>query len=114
MIAPNPQNNIKRAKQQRRQASRQAAQHRRRAAQQAQITLNAILWQIITEHAEPTEDEVETTPVLTVPLSEIKNVPANFGLTIKANPEEDTLSVFAGLVKPKSNIILPDRSILNG
>jgi len=108
MVKPNPQN--KQIRRRRKQVEEQI----RQAGGQAQMTLNAILWQIITEHATPTEGDTESTPVLTVPLGEIKNVPANFGLTIKVNPEEDTLSVFAGLVKPKSNIILPDRSILNG
>ncbi len=108
MIAPNIHNT------QIRRRRKQAEEQVRQAAQQAQITLNGVLWQIINEHAEPVDDDIESTPVLTVSLSELKNVPANFALKVEANPEDETISIFATLVKPKGNIVLPDGSKLNG
>lgn len=114
-------NNIQLAvltKRQRDQQRQQMAQ----AAHNAQATLNAILWLSIKRNAANAvveEDEAldgngETSPslpidgpvVLTLPISDLKKVPGNFGLTLQEN-DDDTISVIAILTKPKSNIILP-------
>ncbi len=80
-------------------------------AQNAQFTLNAILWQIIKNMAkrsmgedEEFDESLDTT--LTIPCEDLKKIPSNFGLTLKQN-DDDTLSVIAILTKPKGNIILP-------
>lgn len=108
MIAPNTRSQIRK---------RLAQQHAKSMAQvqrNAQRTLNAILWQLITENAQLAEDEDGTPddtphgpPMLTIPCADLKKVPANFSLAMKQNPDDDTISVIAVLVKPKSNIILP-------
>ncbi len=96
---------------------RAAQQHAKRMAQiqhGAQRTLNAILWQLITQNTQLAEgedgvpdDTPHGPPMLTIPCADLKEVPANFSLAMKQNPDDDTISVIAVLVKPKSNIILP-------
>ena len=90
-------------------------QQRQRAAQHqhsAQKTLNAILYQIIIRKAEKELGEIPegTFPTLLIPIADLQAVPVNFGLTLKAEEDDEgnkTISVSAILVKPKSNIILP-------
>ena len=81
-------------------------------ARNVQKTLNAILYQIIIRKAEKELGEIPegTFPTLVIPIADLQAVPVNFGLTLKAEEDDEgnkTISVSAILVKPKSNIILP-------
>lgn len=104
MIAPNTRKQINKRLAQQHAKTLAYAQHN------AQKTLNAILWQLIVETAKKGLEEGEEAPdgpaALTIPLSDLKEIPANFALTLHKN-DDDSISVLAVLVKPKSNIILP-------
>lgn len=103
MIARNDRTQI------RKRLSQQHAKSLAHKQQQAQVTLNGVLWQIITKNTELASDgDVEDAPaMLTIPCADLKEIPPNFGLTIKKNVEDETISIIAVLIKPKSNIILP-------
>jgi len=81
---------------------------------QGQMLLNAALWQLVRSMAaskiEDFDESLDAT--LTLPRDAIEQVPANFALKIES--DDDSVSVIATLVKPKSNIILPDGSAANG
>ena len=80
------------------------------AHQTAQITLNAVLWQIIRQNAETNEDDFDVTKpaMLTVPMEDFKDVPRDFGLQVRTK-EGNIIIVASGV---KSNLILPDKEII--
>ncbi len=80
--------------------------------QRAQITLNAVLWQIIRQNAATNEEDFDVTKpaMLTVPMEDFKDVPRNFGLQVKQNKEN--IIIVASGVESKSNLILPDKEII--
>ena len=90
---------------------RLAKQRRQSQAHQqasAQSTLFAILWQLITKQAErslPEGEELDGPTAMVIPLGDLKDIPANFALRLQG--DDENLTVVAGLVEPKSNIILP-------
>ncbi len=96
---------------------RLAAQHNKTMVQvqrNVQNTLMSVLWHLIRQSAVeslPEGEEVpDVPPAVLIPVSELQEVPANFGLTLQSGEDEagnKTVSVIAVLVKPKSNIILP-------
>ena len=94
-------------------------QNKRRAMQQAhqmsQITINAVLWQIIRQNAETNEEDFDSTKsaVLTVPMEDFKGVPQDFGLQVKQNKDGNIVIVASG-VESKSGLILPDKKIIEG
>ena len=96
----------------------QKRQARTAAIQQAQvtaqITLNAVLWQIIRQNAEANEEDFDTTELatLTVPREEFKGVPKGFGLQVKHDKNGNVIIVASGVAK--SNLILPDKKIIGG
>ncbi len=113
MIAPNTRNRIRK---------RLAVQHNKTmmvAQQNAQRTLNAVLWQIITKNTKRVDPDAfadgESPPAaaITMAFEDLKDIPAGFGLTLQKNDDE-TLSVIAIVTKPKSNIILPDGNPADG
>ena len=85
------------------------------ARQTAQITLNAVLWQIIRQNAATNEEDFDVTKpaMLTVPMEDFKDVPRNFGLQVKQNKEGNIIIVASG-VESKSDLILPDKEIIGG
>ncbi len=85
---------------------------KKQAVASAQSMINAVLWQIIQqskpEPEEGVEVEVEQTDVtLTVPIEELKDVPANLRLHVDHNKAGDALLITAGINEPKSIIIQP-------
>lgn len=84
----------------------------------AQFVLNGVLWAIVKgkarEVAEESGEEFDPSVecVLSVPLEGVKSLPDGFALRVVHN--EDTIDIIAGMVKPKSNIILPDGSPADG
>ena len=85
-----------------------AKQQARKAQQTAQMTLNAVLWQIIMQHAmDSTEsedvDEVKD-GVLVIPLEEMKEVPKGFTLNVRHDNENIMITA---AVKEEKNIIIP-------
>ena len=94
-------------------------QNKRRAMQQAhqmsQITINAVLWQIIRQNAETNEEDFDSTKsaVLTVPMEDFKGVPQDFGLQVKQDKDGNIVIVASG-VESKSGLILPDKKIIEG
>ena len=93
--------------------SRRKAQQQ--AHQTAQITLNAVLWQIIRQNAETNEEDFDSTKpaMLTVPMEDFKDVPRDFGLQVKQDKDGNIIIVASG-VEVKSNLILPDNKIIEG
>ena len=82
------------------------------ANQRAQITLNAVLWQIIRQNAETEEDFDSTKPaMLTVPMEDFKGVPQGFGLQVRQDKEGNIIILASG-VEPESDLILPDKKII--
>ena len=73
-----------------------------RAQQVAQITINATLWKIIMQNADP--DKPENDAILTVPQSELEGVPALFNLQVTQDGEN--ILIKASVLEEK-NIILP-------
>lgn len=74
----------------------------------AQSLLNGVLWAIIKGKAreEMSEDfDPSLEAVISVPLDGVKALPDGFALRVVHN--EDTIDIIAGMVKPKSNIVLP-------
>ena len=84
-----------------------AKERKRKAQQQAQLTINAVLWQIIKENL-PEADEDIMDAVLTVPLEDIKNVPPNFTLNVDMNAETEEMTITAGVKEEKNIILLGD------
>ena len=85
-----------------------AKEQARKAQQQAQITINAVLWQIIMEHAmDDAEgedvDEVKD-GVLVIPMEEMKEVPKGFTLNVRHDNENIMITA---AVKEEKNIIIP-------
>ena len=93
--------------------------NKRKAMQQAhqmsQITINAVLWQIIRQNAETNEEDFDSTKsaVLTVPMEDFKGVPQDFGLQVKQDKDGNIVIVASG-VESKSGLILPDKKIIEG
>ena len=102
MIARNERTQIrKRLVQQRKQTEAFAIQNARK-------TIAVVLWKLITMEAESADEEIQDgTASLTVPVEDLECVPANFGLNLRLNQDEGTLTIGAVLLKPKSPIILP-------
>ena len=84
-------------------AKKQQAQ----AMQGAQIAINAVVWKIIMGQTEQEGDE-QLDGILTVPYSEIADVPKEFTLNVTHDPEAETVVITASRQKPKSPIILPN------
>lgn len=90
---------------------RLAHQHQKTVALQRmriQSILNGVLWAIIKGKArEEMGDDFDPSAesVLSVPLDGVKSLPDGFALRVVHN--EDTIDIIAGMVKPKSNIVLP-------
>ena len=74
----------------------------------AQITINAVLWQIIRQNAETNEDDFDMTKpaLLTVPMEDFKSVPQGFNLQVNQDKDGNMLIVASG-VETKSDLILP-------
>jgi len=94
-----------------RQSMKRAARHKAtQEAIQAQALLNAVLWQIVMQHAqaqsEASEEPVES-GALTVPLSELKDVPRNFQLLIQ---KSDNAYTIIAKTPANQNIILPGQN----
>ena len=88
----------------------------KQSQQRAQITINAVLWQIIRQNAETTEgDGYDATKpaALTVPMEDFKDVPKGFGLQVKQD-EDGNIIIIASGVESKSDLILPDSKIIGG
>lgn len=88
------------------------AQH---AHQRAQITINAVLYQIIRQNAETAEgDDFDATKhaTLTVPMEEFKSVPKDFGLQVKQDDDGNIIIIASG-VEEVSNLTLPSRKIVD-
>ena len=83
-----------------------AKEQTRQAQNNAQMTINAVLWQIIKEQASVEEGEEEHDAVLTVPFSELKDIPEGMTLEVLHNKEDEAFLIKA-TVKEKKNIILP-------
>ena len=91
-------------------------QQQQAAHQMSQITINAVLWQIIRQNAKTSEgDDYDATKpaALTIPMEEFKDVPGDFGLQVKQDKDGNVIIIANG-VEPKSNIFLPDRKIIGG
>jgi len=90
---------------------------RRKAIQQvrqmSQITINAVLWQIIRQNAEANEKDFDVTKpaMLTVPMEDFKDVPQDFGLQVKQDKDGNIVIVASG-VESKSDLILPGKKII--
>ena len=89
-------------------AKKQQAQ----AMQSAQIAINAVMWQSIKDWAKQGTPEEEYDPnadaILTVPYSEIADVPKEFTLNVTHDPEAETVVITASRQQPRSPIILPN------
>jgi len=94
-------------------------QNKRAAIQQAhqtaQVTINAVLWQIIRQNAEANEEDFDSTKpaMLTVPMEDFKGVPQGFGLQVKQDKGGNIIIVASG-VEEKSGLFLPDKKIIEG
>ena len=91
------------------QLKRRARDQQRQVQEVKQMTLNAVLWQIIMEHAKPEDSE---DGILTVPCDEIKGVPMNFSLDVTSEPDSATVQIVASTMKPKSSIVGLDGKVL--
>ena len=102
MIAPNKQST-------RRVNKRKAMQQ---AHQMSQITINAVLWQIIRQNAETNEDDFDSASptAITVPMEDFKGVPQDFGLQVKQDKDGNIIIVASGVAE--SDLILPDKKII--
>lgn len=81
--------------------------------QAAQLAINAVLWKIIRGNAEAAmvnntdiDDIKEKDAILTVPRSEMDDIPATFALDLTHTDEE--LTITATIRKAKSKIIQPE------
>lgn len=85
-----------------------AREQSRKAKQQAQMTLNAVLWQIIMQHAMDSEEGEDVDEVkdgaLVVPLAEMKEVPKGF--TLNVVHDNENIMITASVAEEK-NIIIP-------
>ncbi len=70
--------------------------------QQSQMIINAVLYRIIMENAEDEEKDA----ILTIPMTELENVPVNFGLEVSKTKE--SVMIKATVTKPKPKIITPE------
>lgn len=101
MIAPNTRTQIRK---------RLVKSHQCTVVQQQRViqaTFNAVLWGIIKGGAQSADPEVEGDAVLKLPRADLEQIPANFGLVLTHNDEDDTISIRAVVMKPKGNIIVP-------
>lgn len=86
----------------RKQLNRRARDQQRQVQEVKQMTMNAVLWTIIMQHAEACEGEDGK---LTVPCDEIKGVPLNFSLDVTSEPNSNTIEITASTMKPKSKLV---------
>lgn len=108
MIQPNKQTR-------RRLTRKQAGRRGNHGKDIAQMTTNAVLWQIIKQSA-PRDDEgqpLEGDPYMMIPHEELKNVPTNFSLEVNQTSEGTIITAKTVEVKVKSNIILPGKEIIS-
>lgn len=98
----------------RRKRAQQMSPQAQQAHLMSQITINAVLWQIIRQNAETNEKDFDITKpaALTVPMEDFKNIPKDFGLQIKHDKDGNIIIIASG-VEEKSNLILPDRRIIS-
>lgn len=85
------------------------------AQQVSQLTLNAVLFQIIRQNAETTEgDNFDATKpaMLTVPMEDFKATPQDFGLQVKQD-KNGNIIIIASVVEEKSNLTLPGQKIVD-
>ena len=101
MIAPNTRTQIRKrlAK-----AQAQTIAHKQHVVQ---TTFNAVLWSIIKGEAMKSDPDAEGDAVLKMPCADLEQIPANFGLVLTHNKEDESISIRAVLMKPKSPIIVP-------
>jgi len=83
-----------------------AKEQTRKMQMAAQIAINAVLWQIIMQHAmegaeEGDVDEVKD-GILTIPKEELADIPKGF--TLNVNQDNENVVITAGV---KKNIIIP-------
>ena len=104
MIARNERTQIKKRLVKQHQQT-MVAKHR-----SGQDMLNAVLWGLVKSMAKSQVEDYDeaSDSVLTLSKENLGDVPANFGLKIES--DEDSVSIIATLVKPKSNILLADGS----
>ena len=81
-----------------------AKEQARQAQNNAQMTINAVLWQII--HQSVVEDDEERDAVMTIPFEELEDIPTGMTLEVLHNKEDKTILIKA-TVKETKNIILP-------
>ena len=96
-----------------RRLNRKAVKQKADSKAVAQMTTNAVLWQIIEQHRGFDEEgnPVEGNMVMTIPHEELKGVPTNFSLEVKQT--SDGTIITAKTVEQKSSIILPNQRIVN-
>ncbi len=95
MIAQNPIQ----SRQVKRKIQRQQAKHGKSNMQHA---LNTVLWEIV----------IKNGGSISVPCSQLKNLPANIALEAKVDSKTDMLVIVAGTQEAKSDIILPNNGII--
>lgn len=79
----------------------------------AQMTVNAVLWQIIRQNAEANDEDFDMTKsaMLTVPMEDFKSVPQGFKLKVEQDKDGNMLIMASG-VETKSDLILPKSEII--
>jgi hypothetical protein len=89
------------------QLNRRARDRARHVKEVMQVTINAVLWQIIKQNTPAEEGEPVPDGIITVPLDDLSAVPKNFALSVVRDEGTRTVRIMATVHKPKSNIVLP-------